>query len=188
VQVAWKEYPMTANQLKDFEDYFAMLGIQYTQLAASMFGPKIKKRFSCYICSRNRKRILFYYAGKVGANKIAFGHHIDDIVQTTLMNMTYGGQLATMMPKQSFFNGQLEVIRPMCQCREKQVLAIAQQYNLPIISIACPYRDESGRMAIKPIIEQLERVQPGAKENMYKDLFNIKANYLPGLVYGEDNA
>jgi len=99
------------------------------------------------------------------------------------MNMVYGGQLATMMPKQDFFGGDLQLIRPMCQCRERQVMAIAHELALPVISIACPYRDDSGRMAIKPVIEQLEQILPGAKENMYKALFNVKAEYLPGVSY-----
>jgi tRNA 2-thiocytidine biosynthesis protein TtcA len=184
VQILWKEYPLTERQHKDFEDYFGMLGIPYKVLEASMFAPDTKgKRFSCYICSRNRKRILFNYAEEQNTFKVALGHHKDDIIQTTLMNMAYQGTLAAMMPRQQFFGGKFEIIRPMALCFEEQIIRIAEEFALPVVSIGCPYRDDSARMDMKPIVAALEKINKGSKENMYKALFNIKTEYLPGCVY-----
>ena len=87
------------------DEFYDGSGIPLRRSRRRIAPPSFRKKFSCYTCSRNRKRILFDEAERVGAGKIALGHHMDDIARTTLMNMLFHGELATMMPVQKFFGG-----------------------------------------------------------------------------------
>ncbi len=106
VQVEWREYPMTDEEKAAIDGFFDGIGIPLRRIQAQIAPPTFGKKFSCYTCARNRKRILFDEATRIGARKIALGHHMDDIARTTLMNMFFHGELSTMMPGAAFLRGQ----------------------------------------------------------------------------------
>ncbi|HET6451831.1 MAG TPA: tRNA 2-thiocytidine biosynthesis TtcA family protein [Spirochaetia bacterium] len=118
VQVEWREYPMTDEEKATLDRFYQDLGIPFRRIPAQIAPPSFQRKFSCYTCARNRKRILFDEAARVGATKIALGHHMDDVARTTLMNLLFHGEFATMMPVQRFFQGAVCIIRPMCEVRE----------------------------------------------------------------------
>ena len=123
------------------------LGIPLKVIPAHIHPQGYRKAFSCYICSRNRKRILFDEAGRQGARKVALGHHLDDVVETTLLNLFFRGEFSTMMPVQEFFGGKLSIIRPLCEVEERDVERLARHYPLPVIAASCPRKDVNQRFA-----------------------------------------
>jgi tRNA 2-thiocytidine biosynthesis protein TtcA len=179
VQIEWREYPMNEDEKSRIDDFFGGLSIPLTRIRASINPPSFKKTFSCYTCSRNRKRILFGEAEKLGAKKIALGHHLDDIACTTLLNLLFRGEFSTMMPVQKFFGGKLQVIRPMCEVREAEVQKVARRLDLPTVPSRCPNAAKNQRGLIKDLLAQASKVNRHAVPNLYAAAWNINTEYLP---------
>ncbi|MEM5947989.1 ATP-binding protein [Spirochaetia bacterium 38H-sp] len=179
VQIEWQEFPMTDEQVSLIKSFFNIIDVPYVRLTETMFPGSYKDDFNCYRCARNRKRILFDYMAKEGFSKLALGHHLDDIVTTTIINMTMRGKLFTMMPIQEFFKGKLHIIRPMCEIRESAIITIKERLNLPVVKAACPYKDTNLRLSIQPVMENLFSLDPHAREKIYRSLIEIKPDYLP---------
>ncbi|MQY76050.1 MAG: adenine nucleotide alpha hydrolase [Spirochaeta sp.] len=180
--IEWREYPLKEEERKNLEIFFASLSIPFEVIAADMFSPVFKKPFNCYICSRNRKRILFESAESLGMNKIALGHHLDDVIETTLMNLFYKGEFSTMMPVQDFFGGKLKIIRPMCEVREREIKSFVRRYPLPLVSNDCPNKDTSQRLVMKGLIKELQRQNKKVGENIYRAPWHVNYEYLPSSL------
>jgi len=179
VQVEWREYPMTDGEKAAIDDLYRQLGIPLRRVAAHIAPPSFRKKFSCYLCARNRKRILFDEAARAGAGKIALGHHMDDVASTTLLNLLFHGEFATMMPVQSFFHGAVSVIRPMCEVRESEVARVARRLGLPSAPHRCPNAEGNQRGLMKELLRQASRVNRHAVSNLYGAPWKIKHEYLP---------
>jgi len=108
------------NAKKRLRDIFERLGVEYyfAPMQIELQDRKKKQGLNCFWCSWNRKKIFFEWARKLNCNKIALGHHKDDIVETTLMNLFFQGEFSTMMPNQPFFKGKFRIIRPLCYVEE----------------------------------------------------------------------
>ena len=158
IHIDWKEYPLPDAAAEKLKHFFSQLEIPYHIVQASMFPESFKGNFNCYLCSRNRKRILFDLASEWGYKKIALGHHLDDLVDTTLINLCFRGSFTTMLPVQEFFKGKLEIIRPMCEVPESMVRNITSFLELPVQNVPCPYRDTNLRAKIKPLVSQLSHI------------------------------
>ena len=124
----------------------------------------------CYRCAWNRRKALFRIAERLGCNKLAFGHHADDIVQTTLMNLFYSGRVALMEPKMLFFTGKLTVIRPMAFVEERDIVPFVKASGFPIEGEPCPEGLLSQRNTVKGILRELERDSRGVKRSIYHAL------------------
>lgn len=179
VQVEWREYPMTAPEKEAIDDFYCRLGIPFRRIEAGIAPPTFRKKFSCYTCSRNRKRILFEEAARVGAGKIALGHHMDDIARTTMMNLLFHGEVATMMPVQRFFGGKISIIRPLCEVRESEVARIATRLRLPTAPNRCPNSDRNQRLLMKELLRMASHVNRHAVSNVYGAPWRINTEYLP---------
>jgi tRNA 2-thiocytidine biosynthesis protein TtcA len=184
VFIDWREYPASPQALEAVRSFLDGLGIPLKVIPAHMHPQGYRKPFSCYICSRNRKRILFDEAQRQGASKVALGHHLDDVVETTLLNLFYRGEFSTMMPVQEFFGGKLSIIRPLCEVEERDVERLARHYPLPVITGACPRKDVNQRILLKEILRRLRRESKQVKENIYRAAWNVKAEYLPRASRG----
>jgi tRNA 2-thiocytidine biosynthesis protein TtcA len=182
VFIEWREYPLSAEKIKALELFFQELDIPLKIIKASMFPPSFKNRFDCYLCARNKKRLLFNEASRQGIEKIALGHHLDDFIETTLMNICFKGEFSTMMPIQSFFHGALKIIRPLCEVTEKDVERIARVLPLPVISIDCPKKNTNQRVVMKEIILKLSRINKKVRENIYNSPWRINEKYLPSCL------
>jgi tRNA 2-thiocytidine biosynthesis protein TtcA len=179
VQVEWREYLMTDEEKSAIDRFFDGIGIPFRRIQAQIAPPTFGKKFSCYTCARNRKRILFEEANRIGARKIALGHHMDDIARTTLMNMFFHGELSTMMPVQEFFGGKLSIIRPLCEVRESEVARLAMRLGLPSAPNRCPRADVNQRVLMKEILRQASHVDRHAVSNVYGAAWRINSEYLP---------
>ncbi len=175
--IDWKEYPMPEGTRGDLETFFDILDIEYDFISAHMFSSGFKGRFDCYLCSRNRKRILFEKAAEHGIRKIALGHHLDDIAETTLINLCLRGSFSTMMPVQQFFGGEITLIRPMCEVYEKEIEKLVSRLELPVHETECPYKRTNIRGKIKPILRQLQKLDKRVMEHIYRAHFSIDRDY-----------
>ncbi len=188
-QVEWQEYPMSEEERTAIERFFEGLRIPYRRIVAPIHPASFHRAFSCYTCARNRKRILFGEAGRLGFTRIALGHHMDDIAETTLMNLFFRGEFSTMMPVQRFFGGALEIIRPMCEVRGAEVARVARRLALPTVPARCPNADRNQRTLMREILAKVSRVDRHAISNVYGSPWRINRDYLPAdetAVRGDD--
>lgn len=153
---------------------------------------------TCSLCSRLRRGILYRVAEELGATKIALGHHRDDMLETLMLNMFYGGKMKSMPPKLVSDNGKHVVIRPLAYTREKDIAKYAEHMNFPIIPCnLCGSQENLQRKVIKDLLKQWDRQYPGRIESMFTALQNIVPSHLadPALydfksiqATGEENA
>ncbi len=132
----------------------------------------------CFHCARKRRNHLFELARALGCNKIAFGHHKDDLIETFFLNLVYSGNLSTMVPRQSLFSGRLELIRPLALLAKKEIVAAAEQNNIRPVKDPCPHADDSRRAAVREMIKGLEAAAPGCKRSIFAALANPREGYL----------
>jgi tRNA 2-thiocytidine biosynthesis protein TtcA len=133
----------------------------------------------CSLCSRLRRGILYRVAGELGATKIALGHHRDDIVVTTLMNMFFGGRLKGMPPKLVSDDGRHVVIRPLAYVAETDLERWARHRQFPIIPCTlCGSQENAQRLQIKKMLREWERQHPGRSDNMFRALAHVTPSHL----------
>ena len=133
----------------------------------------------CSLCSRLRRGVLYRVAGELGATKIALGHHRDDILETFLLNLFYGGKLKTMPPKLVSDDGKHVVIRPLAYCEEKDLEEWAEVKQFPIIPCTlCGSQDNLKRGEAKALLREWEKKFPGRVETMMTAMQNIKPSHM----------
>ena len=154
-------------------------------------------RSPCFLCAKMRRGALYNFAKAMGCNKIALGHHYDDVIETILMGMMYAGQIQTMMPKLKSENFEgMELIRPMYLIREKDIMNWRDYNNLHFIQCACHFTDtcsscredgtsNSKRMETKKLIEQLKKTNPVIEKNIFKSVENINLHNV--IAYKTDD-
>ena len=143
----------------------------------------------CYLCARMRRGYLYNKAKELGCNKIALGHHFNDVIETTLLSMFYGSEFKTMMPKlhSDHFEG-LELIRPLYLVKEQYIISWAKSNDLTFINCACKFTEKvnnedpsaSKRKEIKELIKELKKVNPNIEFNIFKSTDNINLNCILG--------
>ena len=175
---------------KLIEDNSKLLNIPIKIFESDIFdvANKIAKESPCYMCARMRRGYLYSKAKELGCNKIALGHHFDDVIETTLLSMFYGSEIKTMMPKlhSDNFPG-LELIRPLYLVKEESVLAWKKSNDLIFLNCACKFTEESSvdetlskRKEIKNLIKDLKKINPNIDNNIFKSLDNINLNCVLG--------
>ncbi|WP_036877067.1 tRNA 2-thiocytidine biosynthesis TtcA family protein [Xylanibacter oryzae] len=161
------KYETDTEYLKSFaSQYDVPLHIITTEFDASTDNRKSP----CFLCSWNRRKNIFNLAQELGCNKIAFGHHFDDIIHTTLMNEIFQGHFSTMPVKLKFKKMPLTLIRPLCLEIESDIkqYAINQGYQKQIK--LCPYETDSHRSEIKQLFDQIEKMNPEARYSIWNSL------------------
>ncbi|WP_417581586.1 tRNA 2-thiocytidine(32) synthetase TtcA [Nitrincola sp.] len=134
---------------------------------------------TCALCSRLRRGTLYGFAEQIGANKIALGHHRDDILETFFLNMFYGGKLKSMPPKLVSDDGKNMVIRPLAYAREKDIAAYAELRGFPIIPCnLCGSQENLQRQVIKEMLQGWDKSHPGRIETMFRSLCNVVPSHL----------
>lgn len=134
---------------------------------------------TCPVCSRLRRGILYGFAKRLGANKLALGHHLDDVVETLFLNLFYGGRLKAMPPKLKSDDGDNVVIRPLYYCREKDIARLAEYRQFPIIPCTlCGSQDTAQRQVIKEMLRSWDEAAPGRVESIARSLRNAVPSHL----------
>ena len=137
------------------------------------------RSLNCYWCSTQRRMELLKYADANGYTKIALGHHMDDILETLMMNMAYKGELSTMLPVMQYDKFPQKVIRPLCLVKEHEIVSFAEYMGLQSITSSCPFGQTSNRLEARKAIELLAKKGDYVKENMFRSMENVNTKYLP---------
>lgn len=155
------------------------------------------QKYPCYLCARMRRGYLYKQAKLLGCNKIALGHHYDDVIETILMGMLYGGQVQTMMPKLHSTNYEgMELIRPLYLVRENEIKRWRDYNNLNFIQCACRFTDTcttcnngntgSKRQEIKQLIANLKKINPQIESNIFHSVENVNLETIISYKRGEE--
>ncbi|NKB31631.1 MAG: tRNA 2-thiocytidine(32) synthetase TtcA [Pseudomonadales bacterium] len=163
--------------------YLDSIGIDYKILEQDTYSIITEKvpegKTYCGLCSRLRRGILYNYADSIGADKIALGHHRDDIVETLFLNMFYGGKLKAMPPKLLSDDKRNVVIRPLAYCKESEITKFSELMDFPIIPCnLCGSQDNLQRQAIKSMLQEWEKQNPGRIESIFRSIANVSLSQL----------
>lgn len=162
-----------------FEEFTRALDVPL-YIRETSFNPSTDKRKSpCFLCSWNRRKQLFELAKELGCNKIALGHHMDDMVATLLMNMTFQGSISSMPPLLKMNKFDMQIIRPMCLIEEKDLIALAALRNYKKQVKNCPYESQTNRKVMGEVLKQLETISPQAKYSLWASMSNVDLELLP---------
>ncbi len=160
--------------------YFEERGFSYhieeTQIGQRAHSPENREN-PCFLCSWERRKRTFQLAHQLKCNKVALGHHKDDIIETLLLNIFYSGEISTMLPIQSLFKGKMVLIRPLILMEESKIERFAKELNLPFGPSGCPSSGRTKRREVKELIETLAKKNRRVKGNIFRALSNIKLDY-----------
>lgn len=163
--------------------YFESIGVEYRIIEADTYSvvkDKIPEgKTTCSLCSRLRRGVIYRTAKELGANKIALGHHRDDMVHTLFLNILFGGKLKSMPPKLVTDDGAHVVIRPLAYCAESQIAKFARGMEFPIIPCnLCGSQDNLQRQKIREMMEDWDKRFPGRSESVFTALQNVVPSHL----------
>lgn len=176
---------------RQIEENAKMLNVPVTIFESNIFDSVFHiEKSPCYLCARMRRGYLYNQAKNMGCNKIALGHHYDDVIETILMGMLYGGQVQTMMPKlrSTNFEG-MELIRPMYLIREDEIKRWRDYNGLTFLNCACKFTEQcavnpmenlSKRIEIKNMIRELKKTNPQVESNIFKSVQNVNLDTVIG--------
>lgn len=178
------------SDLSYLEDFCARVRVPFiirdTEIGESREANSMEKtgkeKHPCFLCSWYRRKALFDVAKELGCNKIALGHHKDDLVETLLMNLIFQGSTATIPPLLQMEKMPLQMIRPLCLIEEKEIQRYAELSQYEKQTKLCPLEKVSSRAEIKDLLKQLETLNPNVRDSIWGAMENIKAEYLPKKV------
>ncbi len=173
----------SAENVKKIKENAELLHIPITIFESDVFkvAETLDQENPCYMCARMRRGCLYTKAQELGCNKIALGHHFDDVLETILMNVFYAGEFKTMMPKlhSTNFKG-IELIRPLYFVREKDIITFRDHFGLDFLNCACSFtarvktkEQDSKRKKMKELIEKLSKENGTVPNNIYKSTENV---------------
>ena len=177
VRVRERAYLSDMSALEKFCQAFGVsLIVKDTEITEK---PARGEKDPCFLCAWYRRKVLFETAQELGCNKIALGHHKDDIVETLLMNLVFQGAFATMPPCLTMEKMPIQIIRPLCLIEEKDLVRYAELQAYPKQTRLCPFEKESSRAEVKQLLTTLERLNPNVRDSLWGAMQNIKPGYLP---------
>ncbi len=177
------------RNLQKIKDNAAILGIPITIRNTEIFDVVHgMEKNACYVCARMRRGYLYRFAKEMGCNKIALGHHFDDVIETVLLNIFYAGEIRTMMPKlhSDNFEG-MELIRPLYKVKEKNILRWVEYCDLSFLQCACRFTEiieqekgidkkTSKRDEVKQLIKEYRKLNPDADNNIFRSMSNVNTD------------
>ena len=184
VRVKERDYHTDLSYLETFcQEAKVPLIVRDTEImnegVRELVNERVKETNPCFLCSWYRRKTLFNVAQELGCNKIAFGHHRDDVAQTLLMNLFFQGAFATMPPILQMDKMPLQLIRPLCLIDETDIVEYAAMRGYEKQTKLCPFEHVSSREKVKELLEHIKTLNPEAIDSMYGAMTNIKKEYLP---------
>lgn len=181
VHVIMKNIPYQSD-VKYLQEYAESWGVPFVLYETEFDATTDTRKSPCFLCSWNRRKAFFAVAKEQGCNKIALGHHMDDILATLLMNMTFQGSFSTMPPMLKMSKFDMTIIRPMCLIEEKDLIALSalRAYKKQIKN--CPYESETNRKVMGEVLKTLEKISPEARYSLWASMSNINESLLPRKI------
>ena len=149
------------------------------------------KDYPCFLCAKMRRGILYKKVEEFGYNKLTLGHHFDDVIETTMINMLYAGTLKTMTPKVSSTSGNLSLIRPLVYVKEEDIIKYTKRNGILAMNCGCTIeagKTSSKRREVKNLLADLEEKHPGVKQSIFNAMKNINLDYVFGYTRGNKKA
>jgi len=143
--------------------------------------------YPCFLCAKMRRGILYKKVEEFGFNKLTLGHHFDDVIETTMINMLYAGTVKTMTPKVKSTSGKLELIRPLIYVREADIIEYTKKNGIRAMNCGCTIeagKTSSKRKEVKDLLAALEEKDPGIKQSIFNSMKNINLDYVFGYTHG----
>ena len=169
-------YKIDQNYLKEF---CKNLGVNLHIIKKEIDIEHRPKKSVCFYCSWHRRKVMFSLRKELNCNKLALGHHADDALETLFLNMVYHGTISSLPAKLSMFDGDMQLIRPLIDFEETEILEYSRINAYPLNNTACPYEDKTQRIKAKKVIEQIVKSFPSSRKNMMQAMRNIYIEYLP---------
>lgn len=171
----WKLQEGAAGPQETIGRQVAEMGIEYSVERAWDIAGEDR---TCYQCARNRRSQLFDIARQRGYNKVALGHHKDDLIETFFLNVLYSGNISTMIPNQELFSGRLNIIRPLAYLEKYEVKELGKELGLEPVENFCPLADLTNREKVRTILDDIYQLEPDAKRSIFSALSNVREGYL----------
>lgn len=191
IPIAYKLFAVHVNLGFESEDYSSVkkwvesLKVPH-RIIDSEFGPRAHTAQNtenpCFLCSRLRRTAIFKEARRLNCNKIAFGHNVDDLIETFLINICYGSQVSTMLPRQPFFGGDIMVIRPLSLVDSPLIRRFHRSLDFPVTVNPCPSKKSGKRQEIREILQGLYRKNRKIRGNILSAMHNVNLEYLPSYL------
>ncbi len=167
-----------SNNAGFLDEFCSGLNIQLHKLNIT---PELQNptKSPCFICSWHRRKAIFDLGKKLNCNKLSFGHHRDDAVNTFMMNMLYHGSLSSLPYSLTMFDGRVKLIRPLLDIWEEEIEEYFILKDYPSVQKVCSYENSTKRMYVNDILRKINRDNPGAKNNIFRSMGNSYPDYLP---------
>ncbi|MBE6288538.1 MAG: adenine nucleotide alpha hydrolase family protein [Mediterranea massiliensis] len=172
-------YQSDVEYLRRFSE---KLGVEFVLYETGFDASTDSRKSPCFLCSWNRRKALFTVAKEKGCNKIALGHHMDDVLETLLMNITFQGAFSSMPPRLVMKKFDMTIIRPLCLVHEADIAEWATLQGYKKQTKNCPYEHLSHRTSMKGILKQLEHMNPEARYSLWGCMSNIQEELLPRII------
>jgi len=170
-----------ADSAGQMTSFFSTHGFDYkvlkSEIGSKAHGPDNREN-PCFLCSRMRRKLLFQLADEIGCNRIAFGHHKDDVIETFFLNVFYGASISTMLPVQELFKGKLTLIRPLYLIEQDLIQRYVRSMGWNTIKLGCPTSGSSKRQEIRNMLKGLYRSNRKIRGNIFHALQNVNTEYL----------
>lgn len=178
------------EDLEQFKKNLEHLGIDCEIIETNIWevSNRMAPESPCFLCAKMRRGILYKELEKMGYNKIALGHHFDDIIETTLINMFFAGTIKTMLPKVNSESGNLKLIRPLVYVFEDDIIKFTKNNGIKAMSCGCAVESErvnSKRKEMKRLLKDLEEKNPGLKKRVFRSMRNINLDYVYSYTGGD---
>jgi tRNA 2-thiocytidine biosynthesis protein TtcA len=167
------------NDIDYMREFCNQLNVPFTLIEESVPLDKDPKKAPCYVCSWHRRKFIFNLTRELNCNKLAMGHHMDDALETFLMNLTFHGSISSLPVKLSMFEGRMQLIRPLLFTDEAIIKEYAEMRGLVKEKQKCPFDTNTQRNEAGIILDQIAKLNKHARKNMFRAMNNIYPEYLP---------
>lgn len=166
------------TDIEYLESFCKNLDVPFHLIRANVDMEKDPTKSKCFICSWQRRKELFNFIKRMECGKLALGHHRDDVNETLIMNMIFNGSFGSMPAKLNMFDGEVNTIRPLVLISEESTSRYSNIKDYPQELKRCPYGDKTNRNAVKEIINNMEKLDKNAKNNIFSSMSHIHEEYL----------
>ena len=167
------------SNLNFLQEFCSKLNIDLHIIEHTLEITQDEAKNPCFLCSWQRRKKIFDLSNKLNCNKIAFGHHLEDALETLFMNMMFHGSISSLPQKFELFDGRAELIRPLLNTYEEDIKKFSDIRSYPEQIKSCPYEDKTKRLAIRKIIESMNEQYNKSTLNIFRSMDNIYPGYLP---------